>query len=100
MRKKHKMFLMNSSIRGLVLSRIMAHTTYMTPKIEGSKKQKDFVESMNRAYAVLLEDLGEPRFDLNEGSELARQVVGDILNQTQKRFMEYGSRSFYIEKLL
>ena len=97
--KKQIKITTDSYVSDLIGQRIRAHIAYVTPRILGEKKQTQFIKAMVRAQQAMFVDNLPPRFDLDEGSQLAKALVEDILNQTQKRFTESHPRSFYMEKL-
>lgn len=86
----------------ILITRCRAHLNHMSSRILKEKKKAEFNEAMVQIISnirdaeSLFMDIG---IDKHGGIKLAVEVVNEIVNATNERFVEGRSGDFYMEKL-
>ena len=88
----------------ILLLRLRAHASYLTPRIHNTKKREEFIRVMN----VVIKNIDDMTSDFligigsnrHEGLTMALEVVDDVYENTAVRF-GIGQRdpNFYLERL-
>lgn len=98
------MYDIQQQIKELVITRCIAHQTYLSNRILKDSKRVEFEDAMIQIIDYLISDNGKLEDIYNEkdkhgGIKMAAELYDEISYTTWKRFSIHRSGDFYLEKI-